>query len=355
MPSRLADLQIRRIAVHEVFVRDNDLQPVPPRFSESLALLSADGLAAIRERLIKALGSDSKSIEMTIREDGPASTFQLCASLLDADDERFLELSKRIAQKLAGAQVSRKIPGGVVVVMDGTTGIDAHPFTCIIKAEVHSGFAREAGEAGILIRFLDNLLLTPQQKLHKIGLFIRVSEDASPDGSFLGDDFSAYIFDNQMISSEITTAANYFYEQFLGCTAASSARKLTRDFYNTSRAFLDASPLSDEQKVESVSALHVYLRSNRQHVHAMEFAQEYLPPELHQEFSDYLTERAFPEIAVPKDLSAIKRRLRIRKLSFTSDVRIIGPADRFNELVAVQSTDDGVTVVRIVGNVATQE
>src|SRR5215216_256529 len=119
MPTRFADLKLGRIAVHEVFVRDQNHQPIPPRFSQELANLSADALAAIRERLIRAMGSDAKSIEMSIKDDGPGSTFQLCAALLNADNDGFLALSREITQKLASAQAPRTIPGGVVVVLDG--------------------------------------------------------------------------------------------------------------------------------------------------------------------------------------------------------------------------------------------
>jgi hypothetical protein len=76
MASQFADLQIGRIAVHEVFVRDHDHQVVSPSYSESLVLLNAAGLDAIRDRLIKAMGSDSKSIEMSIEDEEPASVFQ---------------------------------------------------------------------------------------------------------------------------------------------------------------------------------------------------------------------------------------------------------------------------------------
>jgi hypothetical protein len=355
MPNAFFDLRLNRIAVHEIFKRDVDLQPIPPRCSDTLANLDAEGKSAIRERIIGALGSNSKSVQMSVVDDGPGTAFDLFSRLPFVDDATFLDVSQQIAQKLTSAQTARTIPGGVLVVVDGQVGADARPFSGVIKAEVHSGFIKEAGDQGPLIRYLTDLLLTPNQRFHKIGVFVREPVQASPPDDYFSDDYSVYVFDNQMNGAEITTAANYFYERFLGCTAASTAKKLTRDFYKHSRDFIDASPLGDESKVESVSALHVYLRSNTQTIQALEFAEQHLPPEFHQPYMDFLVEHEFPENAVPKDTSQIKHKLRIRKLNFSTQVKITAPADRFRDLVQVQRSDDNVTIVRIVGQLLTQD
>jgi hypothetical protein len=355
MPNPLFDLRLNRIAVHEIFKRDVDLQPIPPRCSDTLANLEPEGKSAIRERIVGALGSNSKSVQMSVIEDGPGSAFDLFSRLPFVDDASFLDVSQQIAQKLSSAQTARTIPGGVLVVVDGRSGADGRPFSGVIKAEVHSGFIKEAGDQGPLIRYLTDLLLTPNQRFHKIGLFVRENPQALPPDDYYSDDYLVYVFDNQMNGAEITTAANYFYERFLGCTAASTAKKLTRDFYKHSRDFIDASALDNERKVESVSALHVYLRSNVQTVQALEFAQQHLPPDIHQAYIDFLVEHEFPENAVPKDTSQIKHKLRIRKLNFNTQVRITGPADRFRELVQVQSADADATIVRIVGQLLTQD
>lgn len=355
MPNPFLDLQLNRIAVHEIFKRELDLLPIPPRCSDTLADLDQAGKSAIRERIIGALGSNSKSVQMSVVEDGPGSAFDLFSRLPFIDDAAFLQVSQQIAQKLSSAQTARTIPGGVLVVADGTVGADARPFSGVIKAEVHSGFIKEAGDGGPLIRYLTDLLLTPSQRFHKIGLFVREHPQALPPDDYYSDDYLAYVFDNQMSGAEITTAANYFYERFLGCTAASTAKKLTRDFYKHSRDFIDSSPLDDEAKVESVSALHVYLRSNVQTIHALEFAQQYLPPDIHQPYIDFLVEQEFPENAVRKDTTQIKHKLRIRKLNFSTQVRVTAPAERFRELVQVQEVEENATIIRIVGQLLTQD
>src|SRR5690625_1073868 len=123
MASPFADLIIQDVAVHEVLKRDEDRQPAPPRFSTQLARLRPDGLMAIRERVVKAMSSDSKSVEMTIKNQEENSVFAFACEAINCTPERFLELSQRITSKLADAQTSRSIPGGIVVIMRGTVGI----------------------------------------------------------------------------------------------------------------------------------------------------------------------------------------------------------------------------------------
>jgi hypothetical protein len=358
MPTPFAALQIERLAVHEVFKREPQAETAPPRFSRTLAVLGAAGMSELRERISRAMASDAKSIQMSIREDGPGSVFQMCARLLEADDDPFLEISKEITQRLAGMQHSRSIPGGVVVVLRGRVGMgDARLFAGVIKAEVHTGFAKESSDDGPLIKYLDNLLLTPQAKLHKIGLFVRETQPGDADDGEDGaspDDFSAYIFDTQMHGAEIGTAANYFYEQFLGCSVAPSSKKLTRDFYNHGLGFFSNAGLSVEQKVTYVTALKTYLRSERQVVLPVEFAREALPADLRQPFVSHLEEKGLPPGAFQKDNSQIKNRLRIRQLNFTGDIKITGPADRFEERVTISKEDDEVTTVTIRGRLLKQ-
>lgn len=350
----LTDLELNRIAVHEVLLRDEDLTPKPPRCSETLAQLDADGISTIRLRLSKALGSNTKSVEMEVRDHDAGSCFHLCGCLIDADDETFLAHSKTLAQKLASAQTSRAIPGGIFVVMDGTVGRDRHKCAIVIKAEVSSGFVKEDGQHGPSLRFLADLLLTPQQRLQKIGIFIR-NGDNSGGEEHDPDDYLVYVFDSLMSGSEITTAANYFYEGFLGCTAASTARKLTRDFYNHTRTFLEAAPVDDEKKVEYVTALHAYLRAPGELIHATEFANTYIQPDLHQDYADALTDAGVPARAITKDTTSIRSRLRLRRLDFTGNVRITAPATEFARLVEVESTENNATRVLIRGRLERQE
>jgi hypothetical protein len=354
MPTPFSDLKIRRAVVHEVFPRDNDRTPVSPRCSTHLAEIDRDGVRVIRDRLVRAIGSDARRMEMVVTNSGPGSAFSLVDGLREAEDEKFVELSQQLTLKLDSVQGSRTIPGGVVVVMDGVIGEEAKPFGCIIKAEMHDGFLKEMSDSGPLIRYLRELLLTPNQKFHKVGLFIR--DQLAAEEGFEAEAYRVFVFDAQMSGADPRTAANYFYEMFLGCAVAPNSSRLTRRFYEASKAFINSAVDGDDKKVELVTALHVYLRSERQTIHAGEFAEEYLPGSLHQGYRDAIREADVPDTAIYRDTSLIKRKLKIRNLRFSNDVRLIAPADRFDELVQVVDGDtDEWTNVRIRGHIQKQD
>jgi hypothetical protein len=337
-----------------VFAREDEAEFREPRYSDSLSLLDHTGLAILRTRIAGALGSDAKSVEMAVDRHGPGSAFDhFCRAFAAAADEEFLAASRDLTSQLARAQRSRGIPGGVVLVVDGQVGIHAHPFVAVVKADFHEGFVREPGDHGPVIKLIKDLLLTPSQRFHKIGILVR---DVAAVGGEVPDPtwFSVRVFDSRMVGSEITHAATYFYDQFLGCRVAPTAPKLTRDFYNHTRSFIQQAPLGDEKKVEAVTALNTYLRSERHEIHPVDFAQDYLPEDQRDAYLNHLEDSGFPEGAVQKDTSLIKSKLRIRKMSFTSDVVITAPAERFDELIHVESRGEGETLVRVRGNVTRQ-
>ena len=347
-------LVITGIAVHEVLRRNEDLAPVPPRCSDALAELEPQGMEALRQRVATALGSDSKSVEMEIIDRGRDSVFGLCARAIVADDVGFLSISKDVAQKLAEAQSPRSIPGGVLVVFRGRVESGNH-FCGVVKAELQTGFVREDSEHGPLMRFLTDLLLTPHQKLYKIGMYVCTGTLQEEPEDMVDEEFTAFVYDSYITGAEITTAANYFYERFMGCRAASSARKLTKDFWRGTTDFIEDSAFASDKKVELASALNVYLRSNRGTILLREFAEENLPDAQVQGFVDYMVDRGLPDHAIQKDIETIRSKLRIRRVTFTGDVRLTAPAGEFDRRVTIDGTDEDGTHITIRGDIVAQQ
>ena len=94
------------------------------------------------------------------------------------NDNAFINLSQTVTANLAEAQKSKGIPGGIVVVIEGTCGHPARNLMCVIKAEPHAGFIKRQEEGQLLLQYLKDLILTPQAKLYKIGAFIQANIDA---------------------------------------------------------------------------------------------------------------------------------------------------------------------------------
>src|SRR5271167_1579987 len=68
------------------------------------------------------------------------SAVKIAQDLLSTNDEGFVRESRRFAEKLTIVQMSRNLPGGVLVVFAGQASNPAQRIVGIIKAETHSGF-----------------------------------------------------------------------------------------------------------------------------------------------------------------------------------------------------------------------
>lgn len=336
------NLSVGRIVLHEVFQRRDDKQPVPPRYGVRVHPLDGEALETFTHRILSALGSKSRSVEMAILQTGAGSTFEISRSLMNDADTEFARNSQRFADKLAAAQTSRNLPGGVLVVFDGTVGSPPRRMLGIVKAEPHAGFTRRLVGSDME---LDSpaLILTPEAKLYKIGVFVerRASRTST---SRLSAGWQAFVFDHQMVAADRAGAAQYFYETFLGCTFQVNNAFLTRKFYDLSKSFIRSLPIAEGDKTDLYTALYTYLKVERgRTVEVKDFSSRFLAPDRRDAYEEFMRRYRFPLRAVPKDLSDLGRALRQRRVIFTSDIRITGPSERFGELVQmepIQGTPD---------------
>ncbi|WP_369065915.1 nucleoid-associated protein, partial [Burkholderia gladioli] len=283
---------------------------------------------------------------------------------LDADDAGFIAASRGIADKLADEQKNRNLPGGVVVVFSGTAGHPARRLVGVIKAEVHNGFMREREAAGEKpkLKFLKSLMLTAQTKLYKVGLFM---ESQAPVAGEFPAGWDAYIYDETLTVANRYGAAKYFYDGFLGLGFPQSSARQTLQFFDLTKAFIQAVDKPEEEKIVLHNALVTYLRADQTPtVGIASFADAYFgDAEARDAYRAYMVEKGFPEVAINKDTTEVASAMKLRRLNFASRVRISGPADSFDKLVAVSLIDgeakEGVTPkwtqVIIKDRISTQE
>lgn len=352
--SYFANLRIQKIVIHEIFKRDEDGEIIPLKYNDQLTTLDRLGLQTLQIRIVNALGDNSHSIEMDVTDTSVSSTFQLGASLLSSEDADYIDFSKQITYTLAEKQTTRSIPGGIVIIFSGLTGLNNYPFWGIIKAEVQEGFVKETSSDTLLLKYITDLLLTPQQRLYKLGIFIEIGQTEVLINERLDSDFKIYVYDHNMTRNETQHAAYYFYRDFLGCNYSPTDKKLTSDFYSETKNFIKYADLDDDQRNELNTALFTYIKvSQEQVVHVESFADEFLPTEeLKQDYIDYMESKSFPTHAIGKDLTFIKNKLRQRKVTFSNHVKIIAPADDFNSLLTMQpDRENNQTIVTIKGHI----
>ena len=240
-----SNVKINRIVIHEIFKLGENKEIIPPRFADRLSNLDLNGKNVLQERIVSAIGSDSRSIQMEIIDCCEESCVRIVNNLINVGDDEFIEESKKLALKLAHTQNNRKIPGGIIVIVQGTCGGQvSKKFVAIIKAELHSGFTRDDS---IALQFISELLLTPQQKLYKIAAFI---EDDTNEDKALNERFSLTVYDNNMKKSETKDLATYFYATFLGSEFKKNSKYITGNFYDYTKRFINELDISDEEKID---------------------------------------------------------------------------------------------------------
>lgn len=350
-------IMIERIIAHKVYPRTPDKKIVHPKTSAMLEDLPQEALDALQLRITKALGNRSHGIEMSIDNIGADSYFQNAAAMLHADEQTFIELSKKLADKLNEAQFSTNAPGGVLAIIAGRLGDDSLPFIATIKAEIQDGFGADEQDDQVKMQYFKNLLLTNTQRFYKIGLLAELVSKPIGSSGYLPSNYRAFLFDHLMTSTETRKAAGYFYTVFLGMGIQASAKKLTQDFFELTKAFIDTTPVNDDVKFDFHEALRVELRSQDATISVADFGDKHFPDEIRKQYEVFMKAKDFPQNAIPKDNEYIHAKLRKRrKILLNSGVYISTPPDELKEFVQIMSSEDtDFTIVKIKGQITGQD
>lgn len=336
------NLTIGRIIIHEIFVRGVDKALVTPAYGNQILTLPQDARDALQSRITNALGRSSHGVEMAIRDMGKDSVWHKAKDIIESqgNDLQFVNLSQNIASRLAAAQTNRTIPGGIVVVIDGTCGNPTRSFMCVIKAEPHGGFTKRQADGQLTLEYIKELILTPQSKLYKIGAFLRQDPEAST-AQEPHKGWRAFLFDDLITQGNKLSAAQYYYESFLGLAFPSNSAFQTKQFHALTKDFIRNANINSEKKIDLLNALTTYLKTDQAAtIQVDQFSQDYLgDAQLQDAYTAYMQQKNFPATAIHKDLSEVQSQLRLRKLTFGHDIKLTAPADQFESYVRIESID----------------
>ena len=313
----LENMKIARILMHEVFQRAPNRDIVPPAYADALENLPQDATDAFRLRVTEALSAKAKSLEMDIIKTNIGSHVHSAQNLIQIEDHNeFLHESRAIADALTSAQMGRDLPGGMLIVFDGTVGAQSSPFLGVIKAETQSGFRRRREKKSVITEFLDNIFLTPATRLYKIGLMVQA--DASKP---LPKGWKAFVFDSNISLSHRESAAQYFYEGFLGCAFPKDGAYETARFFDLTKEFIKKTDLPTEKKRDLYDALYTFIKTDKEKTFTSdEFGESYLPDGMRDPFNQFLQGRNFPDRAIERNVSEMGNRLKRRKFHFGPDI-----------------------------------
>lgn len=339
------NLRLDKFIVHKIYQRGIESNIKEPTFSDGLMMLNSVAHRKFKERIVEALGSDSHSIEMELKPINVFSTFHYASSIVE-DLDNFISQSKHITNNLVNAQNKCNIPGGLVIVFSGTIGTNNKRYIGILKAEEHDGFKVEKGEHGIQLSLVDQLILTPQQKLYKIGMYIcNDAENPTNPASY-----SCYIYDSKFIKDGNGNAAKYFYDDFFGCCFPKDSKEMTKEFYKKTKEFIkkqESIPI--DQKIDLNNALYTYLVvENNQIISTYDFREKYLPNRYHSLYSTFMDKKGIPNRDFQKDLSLIQNNMRQRKILFSNNIVLNATSEDFIDNIKI-NYDGDQTIITIKG------
>lgn len=349
-------VMIERVIVHRIHPRSHTKEVTNPTTSNRLVTLPQAALDTLQQRIQQALGNKSHGIEMSITNTEPGNFFQVASGMIHATHEDFIKTSQGLAHSLSKAQLNTNAPGGMLAVIGGRVGENALPFLAAIKAEPQDGFRANEHDGQVDVEYISEILLTESQKLYKIGFLVEVvSRPTGADGYSAGN-YRAFLFDHLMTATETRSAAAYFYSGFLGMSIQASAKKLTQDFFEFTRNFIDAAPLSSEEKLDLHEALRSELRSQDATISVSGFATKHMPVAIRPEYSGFMATKSFPENAISKDTSYIQAKLkRRRKYVFTNGVWLSTPPGEAKDLIEIDASNDGETIIKVKGGLERQQ
>jgi len=350
-------LSIENVIAHRIFPRSASKSIVAAKVSTQVIHLADEANDALQLRITEALAARSHGIEMSIRHGVADSFLNLAASTFDSPVESFITTSQRLANKLTEAQFNSGAPGGILIIVTGRVGDDQRPFFAVIKAETQTGFSAQESEQQLNMQYLNELLLTPSQRFYKVGFLVSI-ENCSQDesGNYPSSSFKAFLFDHLMTSTDTSKAAAYFYNTFLGMDINLSSKKITQDFYETTRDFINSAEITQEQKLELHEALRSELRSNKATLNINSFADDHLPEELKHDYKILVASKKLPENSFIKDNEYIASKLKRRsRLIFSNDIWMSVPPENFKELVEILPNDnDNTTLIKINGTLTSR-
>ncbi|MGE4838601.1 nucleoid-associated protein [Yersinia enterocolitica] len=342
-PLDLKNLNITDLIIHRIYLPGQQSH-FDVEHSNNIIPLTGKAKLTLEQRLTKVLSKGSKCIEMDIVEDDPLGKIH---TLHDAGEEVFVSKSKDIADKLGKAQTSKKHPEGVLVVVRCSYGITKKTrAVAIIKAELHEGFTSTVKDNVATIGYLNNLFLTPEQKLYKVAFFSEKSRLPVMNKNA----YEVFLFDNNLTSKDDSGAAAYFYKTFLGLSISADSGRLTRSFYEITEDYINENCKSIEEKIDLSSALRIYIKTEQSEIIGTnDFSEKYIPVAKRDDYISFCEEKNPIISAFKKDDTLIRSKIKSSTFKFSNEVKIIYPSVNGDSPCKIIENNDEFTIVKING------
>ena len=342
MPRDFGRLMIEKLIVHDVPSRRVGEDGPLPSLSEVESTLTAPVRNYIRDKLVATLTRNS--FPVVFKEETESPTPSIVFDRLEAQNQDFVESSRRLANYLYESQNGNN-PNGLLAVVQ--TSIESIKSLAVVKLEREAGTRVQAvqinGKQTFDLEHLQDLMLTEKTRVFKVGFFIQ-------EGTTLSS-IAGFVSDNQSGQSPRGEVADFFLNRFLGCRLREDPEVLTRNFLDATEEWINISVPDPAKKTRYQTAAIAELQRNRATINPNDFAIDYLEREDRQSYIDHLQDFDVPANEFPKNLRFIESRLRRIQMELESGLTVTGRSDVFSEHVQMKPLDDGRTHIEITDRV----
>lgn len=342
------NLSFERLIVHHIAAKQPHEDTASANYENELFEIPSKVEIKIKERLIDAAGKNSKAFELELESTEMGSFFDQAKDLRTHNKKAFIKASQEIADLLAFSQTRNSIPGGKLIIIDASDKKSSHEAVIVIKAELHEAFKQNKTS----LELLDNIFLSPSQKLFKIGVLYAKNKSRN-----IKEKYGCLIVDDQFRAD--SQPAEYFYKTFLGFTIGNNSKIQSKRFFDKTKKFIKERYEDGEAAVELVKALKIEFSLNTENtITPVDFARRYFKK---QEIRDNYISEVANELpgTIIKDSTLLESLLNNRKLTFPNNIRVVGPEDEFDKSVKMISsktdftkldfTDSTYSIVKIIG------
>lgn len=340
----MSKLKIEKMIVHRILRNETGPDLFASDFSSILSIPPPETRELIEKRLVEAIGTQSKSIEMKFNQTGPDSAFVLFQKMFTDTDEYFIENSQKLTSKLEKCQKRKDIKNSIILIIHAKfSSVGLRDSLIFIKAETDDSLqvVESNDRTAMELKLINNTFLGQEQKLYKVAQVSTLTP-----GSTLTSAYDVLLFDRNMTYYYSENIAKYFYDWFLGCEPKEDIKKMTIDFYNVSKEAISILSLDIEERIALFTGLNSYIYSpGKTLLDSSEFASMYIrSPEKQDEFTRIMNQHGFNRSIVKCQETASKITKK-RFIKFENNLILSGPRESFEKDIKISFVDGKTTLV----------
>ena len=258
--------------------------------------------------------------------EGRSIVKEVTQDYLNGVDSDLINLSKELARQMFAIMNGNvNIPSCDLIVASITT--DQGPMIAILKMDYIKNFTHH-------VEFLDNKIgigIVPQsaglpgssQKIQKAAFIKPIKED---------ENYNLMVLDKQRKSkNEDEYGANYFINNFLGCTIIANERDMTKTFLKATEAWTRENFPEDADQAEKVRSKVKNKLKNEEVINVDEFSEElFKDQEIKKEnFNTFVKSQGLDEVSVDK--TWVEKKLKRVRLKIDKEIDLYIDEEAYND------------------------